>query len=40
MGLPLQELMKRVARLTNYRKLIDAVRATVKADLFREKPSC
>jgi len=38
-GLPLQKLMKRLARLTNYTRLIDAVRATVKVDLFREKPS-
>jgi len=39
MGRPLQNLMKRPARLTKYTKLIDAVRATVKADVFPEKPS-
>jgi hypothetical protein len=36
----LQKLMKRRTRLTNCTTLIDAVRATVKADLFPEKPFC
>jgi len=35
-----QKLMKRRTRLTNFTTLIDAVRATVKADLFPEKLSC
>jgi len=39
-GRPLQNLMKRRARLTEYPKLIDAVRAKVRADPFPEKPSC
>jgi hypothetical protein len=39
-GRPLHKLMKRPARPTKYTTLIDAVRATVKADLSPEKPSC